>query len=441
MSGTEAVNPSTEAYVEQYRAARPALPGAGLAWLDDMRDAAIDRFGAEGFPTPRNENWKYTNLTRLARTGFAEPAAGSGAEGVAPWLMGEGTCHRLVFVNGRFEAGLSGIGDLPDGVTLAPLAEIVATDPEAARPVLAGAENDGLAALNTALMRDGMVLRLAAGVVLDRPVHMIFFAGSAAAIHTRNLVIAGENSRAALVETYCGADGAAYWTNAVTEISVGAGAAVDHVRLQQESAEAYHVGLTRVGIERDGRYEGYVFSAGAALARNEIRCTLTGPGADCGLTGGALVRGRQHADVTSEIDHAAAHTTSRQLIKCVLDDRGRTVFQGRVIVQPDAQKIDAAQSNRNLLLSPAAQADSKPELRIFADDVKCSHGATMGDLDADSMFYLRSRGIGEDEARKMLVGAFVAELLDPVPTPEIRDWLRKLLAGWLGDAETLEIAA
>ncbi len=404
--------------------------------------SSIERFGADGFPTPRHEDWKYTNLTRLSRAGFTEPATGAGADGAAPWLMAEDTCHRLVFVDGRFVAGLSRTGDLPDGVTLAPLAGIIATDPEAARPALADAAGEaGLAALNTALMRDGMVLRLAAGVVLDRPVQVIFHGESPAAIHTRNLVVMGENSRATLVETYCGADGAAYWTNAVTEISLGAGAALEHVRLQQEGAEAYHVGLTRVGIARDGRYSGRVFSVGAILARNEFRCSLTGPGADCELDGAALVRGRQHADITSEIDHAAAHTTSRQLIKCVLDDRGRTVFQGRVIVRPDAQKINAAQSNRNLLLSPAARADSKPELRIFADDVKCSHGATMGDIDADAMFYLRSRGLGEDEARKMLVAAFIAELLDPVSSPEIRDWLRRALTGWLGEVETLEIAA
>ena len=436
-------------FVKQFEDARNALPGAGLAWLDNIRETAIERFDETGFPTPRVESWKYTNLSRLSRNEFSAPDSRTGGANTAltPWLMAATECYRLVFVDGQFSAEQSAIGTLPEGVTLAPLAEIIENNPDLIRDALAAAEpedGDGLLALNTALLRDGIVLRVDAGVALDRPVQLLHFAtagDNATAIHPRHLVTLGENSRATLLECYIGASGARNWTNAVMTIKLADGAKLDHHRLQLEGEDAYHVGLTRLGVARDAAYSGVALSVGAVLSRNEFRAELSGAGADCRIAGGALMRGRQHADITTQIDHAAPHTTSAQLFKNVLDDRSRAVTQGRVVVQPDAQKINADQTNRNLLLSPGARADSKPELRIFADDVKCSHGATVGDLDREAMFYLRSRGIPEDEARKLLIRAFAAELFDQVSSPVIRSFLEGALEDRIGSSEKFEAAA
>lgn len=435
-------------YMRQYAAARAALPGAGLAWLGTLRDDAIGRFGATGFPTNRVEDWKYTSLARMTRTVFGDAAATETTRAaLAPWLMPDGACHCVVFVNGRHAPALSDAGALPAGVTISSLGAIADADPgalEAALEVIAGAEDDALADLNTALMRDGVVLRLASGTTLERPVHVVHFnaAGTApGATHTRNLVLAGAGSRATVIETYAGADTGAYWTNAVTRIALDPGAGLSHVVLQREGAEAYHVARTRVRIDREASYRGFMLSTGARLARDEIRMALVGEGADAGLTGGVLVRGRQHADITTEVDHRVGHGSSRQLIKNVLDDSARSVFQGSVVVRPQAQKIDAGQTNRNLLLSRKAQAASKPELRILADDVKCSHGATTGELDEQAMFYLKSRGIGEDEARALLVRAFVGELLEAVEGDAVNAHVESVLAGWLGATNNMEIAA
>jgi len=431
-------------FIKQFETARSALPGAGLAWLDHMRETAIERFDEAGFPTIRTESWKYTNLNRLSRNDYAAPEARPGLDDAAltPWLMAAAECHRLVFIDGRFSAGHSAIGKLPKGVTLSPLAQIIDSDPEFIHDAMTTTEpedGDGLLALNTALLRDGLVLRIDAGVELARPVQLVHYAtaGDAAmAIHPHHLVSLGDNSRAALMECYVGAPGAKNWTNSVMTIQLAAGAALEHARLQFESDDAYHVGMTRLGVARDAAYSGVAISTGAALSRNEFRAALTGTGADCRIAGGALIQGRQHADITTEITHAAAHTNSAQLFKNVLDDQSRAVTQGRVVVKADAQKINADQSNRNLLLSSGARADSKPELRIFADDVKCSHGATFGDLDRDAMFYLRSRGISEPDARKLLIQAFATELLDQISSPALRAFLDSALEDRLGQSDT-----
>jgi Fe-S cluster assembly protein SufD len=244
-------------------------------------------------------------------------------------------------------------------------------------------------------------------------------------------VVAADGARASVFETYLGVADRAYWTNAVAEIVVGRDAEIAHVKLQREGEEGYHTGFSRVTVGRGGSYSGFVLSLGARLARTEIRVALDGEHASCRIDGAALLRGRQHGDVTTEIEHRAANGRSRQTFKNVLDDRSRSVFQGRVVVRRAAQKTDAVQSNRNLLLSPGAEADSKPELRIFADDVKCGHGATVGELDKDALFYLRSRGIGAEEARGLLIAGFVGELIDGVGEPAIADRLRRALDFWL----------
>jgi len=427
-----------------FDAASGALPGRGLPWLADLRAKAIAGFG--GFPTPRSEAWKYTNLSRLARTPFALEASGSvTAADVAPWALA-GEAHRLVFVNGRYAPALSDPGILPDGVVLTTLGRALDDGAAALAGPLAelGADTE-VAALNTAFMRDGLVLRLAPGAALDRPVHVLHLAapdGTALMSPPRSVVIAGDDSRATVVESFVGIASGIYWTNAVCEVAVGANAAVRLVRTVEEGADAYHLGLTDARVGRNGRFAAFVLAAGGALARNEIRVALDGDGAECDIAGATLLDGRRHADATTLVHHRAPHGRSRQVFKSVVGDTARSVFQGRVLVAQDAQKTDAHQLSRGLLLSRGAQVDAKPELQILADDVKCSHGATVGELDRAALFYLRSRGIPETAARALLIQAFVGELIEELPEGAIRDYVAGRVRTRLGADQLMkELAA
>lgn len=427
---------NTSRIVESFEQAKGGLPGG---WLADARDGAIHSFAAAGFPTPRTEAWKYTNLNRLARAEF-DPLADIASPDLARWsgLFVDG-CDRIVTVNGRFNAGASSIGDLPDGVTVSPLsAAIEGVDPalESELAHIAPTEGAPLVALNTAFMRDGLVLQVAKGVALSRPVQVVHIVDSGAvavAVHPRTLVVAGENSAVTVIETFAGAADTSYWTNAVSEIRVGRNASVTHIKRQSESVSAYHTALTQVRLDRDARFSSVALAVGALLSRNEVKVAFEGEGAECALAGGSLLRGRQHADSTTEADHGVPHTVSRQVFRNVLDDNSRSVFQGGVIVRPDAQKTDSSQSNRNLLLSAGAQADSKPELRIYADDVKCAHGATVGDLDKAAMFYLESRGIPPHQARALLIEAFVGEILEDAPEGAVRDHIEGAISEWMSE--------
>lgn len=414
--------------VDSFERGRGLLPG-----LEAARESAIRSFADAGFPTPRIETWKYTNLNRLARTGY-DPLADVAAVDIGAWssLFIEGA-HLLVIVNGRFDSGASKIGDLPSGVVAAPLSAAVNTAGNDLTSI-APADSGALVALNTAFMRDGLVLRLEQGAILDRPVqvlHVVDGGGTEMSVHPRTLVVAGEGAQATVVETFAGADAGAYWTNAVTEIRVGANADIRHFKRQSEALSSYHTAVTRVKLGRDARYRAVALATGAALSRNEIKVAFEGEGADCHLSGGALLRGRQHADSTTEADHRVPHTASNQVFRNVLDGQSRSVFQGGVIVRPDAQKTDSSQSNRNLLLSVGAQADTKPELQIFADDVKCAHGATVGDLDTDALFYLESRGIPPMDAKALLIEAFVAEALEGLPDGPVQTHFMSAIAKWM----------
>ena len=437
--------PATGGWIARYEAARGALAGVGLDWLDDLRARGLRRFAETGFPTTRVEAWKYTDLRRLARNEFQpvpEMPVAPERETLAPLLLNGAPV--AVFVDGRFAPTLSALDSLPAGVRLDSLAAALADDPAALEPHLGRIappeEPGGLVALNTAFMADGAVLRIdrgaAAGVI-----QVLHLAGGSHAVHPRLLVVAGEDSAVTLVENFAGLGPAAGFTNAVTEIDAGAAARIRHVRLQQENSASWHVGLTRLRLARDATYGGFVVSSGGRLARTEIRVRIDGKGARCALDGITLVRGRQHADITTDFEHASGYAESRQSFKAVLDDQSRSVFQGRILVAPDAQRTDAHLINRNLLLSRRAQADSKPELIIHADDVKCSHGATVGDLDRDALFYLRTRGIDEIMARGLLIEAFVRELIDGVPDEVPRTLVERTLADWLsGLGRTKEAA-
>ena len=449
MSSTLDKRYSGAAYAECFAEVRAELPGRGLAWLDERRARAIARFADAGFPSPRVEAFKYTNLAPLSRTVY-RPAPRR-VNGVAPGdfahLLLAGTEeHRLVFVDGHYRADLSQPGAHASGIEVTSLAAALEADPGALKRYFATAEeaSSALVDLNTALMTDGAVIRLAEGAQLEAPIHLLFLAGPGEgprAHVVRNLILAGAGSRATVLESHAGAEGQAYWGHAVTEVALGIGARVRHYKLQREGPEAVHVATTGVRLAAEAIYESFVLATGGRLARNEISVTLEGEGSDCRLGGALLGRGRQLLDATTWIDHAKPGATSREVYKSVLDDDAHGVFQGKITVRPDAQRSDAHQSSKNLLLSTGARIDTKPELEILADDVKCSHGATVGELDGEAVFYLRSRGLDEGAARRLLIEAFVADVFDEVEDETVREHMRRLTAAWLPGAARMKEAS
>lgn len=426
-------------YAQRQNAAVDRLPGRDVRWLRRLREESLARAVADGVPSPRVERWKYTNLNALAQADFEIAAndAGRPVDVTVPGFLADDVAvHRLLFVNGAMRRELSDLSGLPQGARVESLADLLARAPEELEGRLQGRKPaDGLAALNTALMADGVVIRLAAGVRVERPILLIFLGGDAerpVAFHPRNLIIAEPGASATVIELHGAANDGSYWAQPVTEISVGETAELYHYKCQQEGPRAFHLATTDVQVAASGRYENFSLAAGGLLARNEVTIALKGPGAYCRLDGGFLARGRQHIDNTSEIVHAEPNTTSHQAFKGVLDDQGRAVFQGRILVAQDAQKTDGQQSCKTLLLSDRAEIDTKPELEIYADDVKCTHGATAGEIDHDALFYLRARGVGEAEARRMLIEAFLGDVLERIGQMPVREAFAGAVARWLG---------
>jgi len=415
-----------------------SLPGAGAGWLDSLRADGAKRFAGLGLPTRKVEEWKYTDLSALARNRFL-PCCGAKEETASPVLPAtiHENAHRAVFVNGRFEAALSRLDGVADGVTLLPLAQAMERVPgllERHLGHVAGLGKKPLVALNTAWLADGFVLHLAQGTRLERPLELVFWGEAHAgedrsAWHPRHLMVLETGAAATVVERHLGRPGG-HFANAVTEIVLGEGASLAHYRQQDEPQDAVHIATTEARLAKGATYENFVLSTGGAVARNQIAVTLAGVGAQCRLDGAYMARGSQVTDTTSTIDHAEPGCTSRQAYKGVLDDRSRGVFQGRIVVRKDAQKSDGHQSNRALLLSDRAEIDAKPELEIYADDVKCSHGATAGELDDDALFYLRSRGIPDDEARGLLIDAFIDGAIAEIGDETVREAFRAHAEAW-----------
>ena len=419
--------------------AAPRLPGADLAWLDALRSQGIEAYRANGLPNRKVEAWHYTNVSALEKLGFA-PLAGAAPLNALPdgaALAVEGACG-IVFVNGRLRADLSELDKLPEGVAASSLAEILGVGGGDLEELIAPASKgrDGaLAALNDAFMEDGLVLRIAAGAIVETPIHLISVgvpvAGQAVAFHARNLVVAARGSRATLVESHTGMGEGAYFSNSVTDIRVEKGAVLTHAKLQDEGPKAFHVALGRVHIGDQAVYDNFVLHRGAELARNEIHASIDGTDAECRLNGAYLGADRQHLDNTTVIEHRAPGSRSREVFKGALDGRARGVFQGRIVVHRGAQQTDGHQLNKTLLLSRKAEMDTKPELVIYADDVKCSHGATIGELDDEALFYLRSRGLDEATARDMLVSAFLNEAVDELRDSGLAAAFRARIEGWV----------
>lgn len=427
-----------QGYLEDFEKLQARAARNGGAWTVDLRRGAMERFCSLGFPSTRDEEWKYTSLEGLRkahlRTGDA-PCTGRGQD---PFDAGGWERRELLFPWNGGDAA-----DSPDHAgddvfvgRLADAMESRASWVEAHLGRHADYHGHPLRALNTAFMEDGGAVRLGPGRTLDRPVHLAFLAVPDQApnriVHPRTLVVVGAGSRLTLVEVYAGSGDGVYCTNAVTEVVLEENAELDHYRLLREGAGAFHLGTVQVHQARDSRYRSHSVTSGGALTRVEINALLDGEGADCQLQGLYAAGGAQHVENRTAIEHARPHGTSRELYKGVLGGRARAVFNGKIVVREGAQKTDAQQSNRNLMLSGDAEIDSKPQLEILADDVRCSHGTTIGQLEEAELFYLRSRGLDQALARQLLVHGFAGEVLDGIAIEPLRERLAGRLFSELG---------
>jgi Fe-S cluster assembly protein SufD len=432
------VRPEARAYVEAF-----APPSGEPEWLTRQRRRSLARFAERGFPSRRGESWRYIDLRALAERPLppvpADPstvAASSRLDGMAL----PGPTLRLVLVDGHFAAPLSAIEELPAGVRLLPMMAAVAQCPQPLRGALdaSAADSSSFAALNTAFFTDGFVLEAAPGVVVDRPVEIVHLAlnRARASLHTRSLVRLGAGSNLTLVESFAG-EGEC-WRNDVVEVELAEGAALSRVAIIEEAGEALHFGDSRVRLDRRARYSQFDLLIGGRTVRREIAVRMAGRDAHCRLGGAYLLDGRQEGNIVTSVAHAAPGGETRELFKGVAAGRAHGAFQGRITVEPGAQKTDAHLLSRNLLLGARAAIDTKPELEIFADDVKCSHGAAVGDLDEAALFYLLARGIPPKAARRMLIEAFLREPVEDVATPLLREHLLTRLARRLARMEEQE---
>jgi Fe-S cluster assembly protein SufD len=425
------------ALAANFAAARSVLPSGGS--LAALREEAFGRFEAQGLPHRRVEEWKYTDLRALMRD--AKPLAGppdaiamANAKDAGAALASI-EARRIVLVDGVFVPVLSDLADLEAGLSLQSLAETLAASDAGVVGQIGRVvpTSDVAVALNTAFMGDGAVVGIAAGAALARPIHLVFVNSGArpASVFSRSLVSVGKGARAMLVESHEGPPGCDYQVNTALELSVGDEAHVDHIKITGAGAGALHVSSLMAAVGAHARFNEFLFTSGAGVVRNQLFVRFDGEGTIAGIRGANLLKGREHSDVTLVADHAVGGSTSRELFKSVLDGEGRAIFQGKIVVRPDAQKTDAKMATHALLLSEMAEADNKPELEIFADDVQCGHGATAGALDEDLLFYLKARGLPPKQAEALLIQAFVGEAIDGIEHAGLRDALMDQVAAWL----------
>ena len=425
---------SYERYLADFESAERSV--AGPEWLGGLRRQAIESFGRVGFPTQTrgNERWRYTNVGPLARSTFsysqkvdAESISLEQVKALAPW---DDDWTTLVFVDGIYAPALS----RGEATTARSIARTVTSDGAVVGEHLGryASIQDGFIAVNTAFTYDGAVVEVPDDTVIDRPVHLLFASSGASpdrVSYPRVLVLVGRNSRLTLVDSYVGPSDRRYFTNAVVEISVSEGAEIEHYRYIGESPKAFHIGATRTRLDAGASYESTSVATGARIARNDLSVLMDAPGASCVLRGLYATSGSQHIDNHIDIDHAKPNCTSDQYFKGILDGRSKAVFSGRVLVRKDAQKSVAHQSDKNLILSEGARINTKPSLEIYADDIQATHGATAGAVADDALFYMRSRGIDEDTARRLLVSGFAAEILDTIPLDALRDHAGLVFSG------------
>lgn len=415
---------------------RLAASGApGRRWLKNLREDAYTRFVEAGFPTTHDEDWRFTNVSTIAQTPYtlAQSQAGAiSAEIAAPYRLNNAVCQ-LVFVDGNYEPSLSIVEALPKGLEVSSLAAAIEEQPESVREHLGrylGRRMDAFGALNSALFADGAFIRIARGTVVERPISLLYLtsAGDFPLMnHPRNLVIADRGSQAAIVEDYVSFGDGATFSNSITEILAQEEAVVTHYLIEREGARASNVSTLRIEQERASNVTSHSVLVGGGLVRNNVHPVLAGRGAECLINGLFIGNGKQHLDNYMLVEHVGQFCSSRQFYNGILDDHAHGVFHGRIIVHKDAQRTDSKQTNRNLLLCDDARVDTKPQLEIYADDVKCTHGATIGQLDENQLFYLRARGIGEEDARRVLLYAFAGECLDRMAEQGVREKMSRLI--------------
>lgn len=418
-----------ENYSAACRAFTKTRSGIDQPWLTALREKAVESFQGLPFPTTRDEEWKYTNVAPVLRTQFRQmldlDLSGVTAKRLESLTFPEANGSRLVFVNGIYAAELSSTSGLPAGVLVSNLAELTPGNPAGATErlgSLASYEQDAFTALNTALIGDGAAVFLPRGQTIEQPIHLLFLTAASEQIvaYPRVLIVAEEGAVATIVESYASPLSDVYFNNAVTEVIVNAGASLDHYRLQQESERAFHIGATKVRQERGSRYRSLAISLGADICRHTLDVEHRAEQIETVIDGLYVVTGNQHVDNHTTIDHAHPHCQSSQLYKGILDGRARAVFNGKVLVREGALLTDARQLNKNLLLASTTTVDTKPQLEILADDVKCSHGATVGQLEDDEIFYLASRGISPERARALLTFGFAEELIGRIGLASVR---------------------
>jgi Fe-S cluster assembly protein SufD len=433
-------------YLDRFADAEGAGIQHGIPWLAPIRRAAMDRFAAVGFPTTRDEDWRFTDVSSIAQTAFQ--AASAGATALAPEAISGLLFHglagpRLVFVDGRYAPHLSSLAGA-GGAVLRSLAEALTENRRTLQMHLgryADPQHDPFCALNTAFLEDGAYVAVPGGLILEEPIHVLHVATAAGVprvAHPRNLILVGANSQAAILEDYVSLADGVHFTNSVTELVIGENSAVGHYHIARENRQANQVSRLRAEQARSSTFTSHTVLLGGALVRRNIHPVLAGEGAECLINGLFMGTDRQHIDNFMRVEHASAHCSSRQEFKGILDGHARGVFHGRIVVHKDAQKTDAKQTNMNLLLSDGAQIDTKPQLEIYADDVKCTHGATIGQINEEAVFYLRSRGLSAPAARALLLFAFAGESLNRMKIGPVRRHLERLVADWLPQGGLLE---
>ena len=409
------------------RKAQPQEPG----WVSELREEAFEGFRALGLPTKKHEEWRWTNLKSVSAHDWlpAGPVHLSKEE-LTPYVIPGADEIRLVFVNGHFAEQLSKFPPLPEGLVVQPISRVLDSD-ESLHLKLAryAAHTNPFTALNTALFTDGAYIRAGGSITTETPIHVMYVStlSEPAAVSPRTLVMAGESTDIRVIESYIGLGDAPRLINGVSEIVAKGNAHIRHVKLLRETDETTHIGRNEIHVERDASVTAHSIALGAGLVRNDVYAVLAAEGARCNLNGLVLGRGTQHFDNHIVVDHVRPHGTSAQLYRAVVDDKSRSVFSGKVIVRPGANGTDAQQQNNNLLLSDDAKVDTKPQLEIYTDDVKCSHGATSGQLDANAIFFLRSRGLDERAARNLLTYAFANDVIEHIKIDAVREQLEAII--------------
>ena len=432
-------NRDENGYSKGFEEFRKKAPGKGIVWLDLLREEGFRRFSELGFPTPDNEDWRFTNVSPIARTAFNIETNGRPAvsrDALKKFTFPKLKTIRIVFIDGSYSPELSDSSDIPPGVKVLSLASALGSEEGLVKQYLskyADFNEEAFTALNTAFMQDGGFVYIPEGTHLKEPVHLLYITArseNATITNPRNLIVVEDNCEANIIEHYVSLDESVYFSNVVTELVVGENSSVGHYMIECESRKAFNISTLRVQQGRSSNIRSHSVLLGGALVRNNVHPVLAGEGCDSLINGLFMSTGRQHMDNYMKVEHASPHCDSRQFYNGVLDGKSRGVFHGRIIVHKDAQKTDAKQTNRNLLLSDSAQIDTKPQLEIYADDVKCTHGATIGQMDEDAVFYLRSRGIREETAREIILSAFTSGTLESMQIKEIRNYCEALVADW-----------